>query len=211
MRSLVRSRLTWTMAVMFGVQAMQAYIIVGWTAQYLRDQGMAAATAGLLIGLNAVVVIPINAVVPALTVRQHLQRPLLLGFLACYLAGWTGLLVAPLTVPWLWMSLLAVGMGTFAMVLTLLGLRARTPESTAALSTLTQGWGYAIAGVGPLLVGVLRGVTGGYTGMFVLVYVGVALLLVTGWSVCRERYVDDEVPGLAGPPGAPVVPGSTGG
>jgi CP family cyanate transporter-like MFS transporter len=211
MRALARARLTWVMAVMFGVQAMQAYIIVGWTAQYLRDQGMAAATAGLLIGLNAVVVIPINAVVPSLTVRQHLQRPLLLGFLACYLVGWTGLLIAPLTVPWLWMSLLAGGMGTFAMVLTLMGLRARTPESTAALSTLTQGWGYALASVGPLLVGVLRGVTGGYAGMFVLVYVGVALLLVTGWSVCRERYVDDEVPGLAGQPVVPVIPGPTGG
>jgi CP family cyanate transporter-like MFS transporter len=95
------------------------------------------------------------------------------------------------------------------MVLTLLGLRARTPESTAALSTVTQGVGYVLAGVGPLLVGVLRGVTGGYTGMFVLVYVGVALLLVTGWVVCRERYVDDELPvsrsaaapGAAGPTG----------
>ena len=212
MRTLARSRLTWALAAMFGLQAMQAYVVVGWTAQYLRDQGMSAATAGLLVGLNAVVVIPVNAVVPALTVRQHLQRPLLLGFLCCYLIGWTGLLVAPLTATWLWMSVLALGMGTFAMVLTLLGLRARTPESTAALSTLTQGWGYAMAGVGPLLVGVLRGVTGGYTGMFVLVYAGVALLLVTGWGVCRERYVDDEV---AGPIGQPVAersgPRSTGG
>jgi MFS transporter, CP family, cyanate transporter len=90
-------------------------------------------------------------------------------------------------------------MGTFAMVLTLLGLRARTPESTAALSTVTQGVGYVLAGVGPLLVGVLRGITGGYTGMFVLVFAGVALLLVTGWGVCRERYVDDELPALVAP------------
>ena len=211
MRSLAHSRLAWSMAAMFGLQAMQAYVIVGWVAQYLRDQGMAAGTAGLLVGLNAVVVIPLNAVVPALSVRPHLQRPLLVGFLACYLAGWTGLATAPLTATWLWVSLLALGMGTFAMVLTLLGLRARTPESTAALSTVTQGVGYVLAGVGPLLVGVLRGVTGGYTGMFVLVYVGVALLLVTGWGVCRERYVDDELPrpvsrsaagpGAAGPTG----------
>ncbi|GAB3354155.1 MFS transporter [Modestobacter lapidis] len=202
MRALARSRLTWAMGVMFGLQAMQAYVIIGWTAQYLRDQGMAAATAGLLLGLNAVVVIPVNAVVPSLTVRQRLQRPLLLLFLGCYLAGWTGLLVSPLTATWLWMSLLALGMGTFAMVLTLMGLRARTPESTAALSTVTQSWGYVLAGVGPLLVGVLRGVTGGYTGMFVLVYVAVALLLVSGWAVCRERYVDDELPGAAGPAGS---------
>jgi CP family cyanate transporter-like MFS transporter len=198
MRSLVHSRLAWTMAVMFGLQAMQAYVIVGWVAQYLRDQGMTASTAGLLVGLNAVIVIPVNAVVPPLTVRQHLQRPLLVGFLCCYVVGWTGLALVPLTATWLWVSLLALGMGTFAMVLTLMGLRARTPESTAALSTVTQGAGYLLAGVGPLLVGVLRGLTGGYTGMFVLVYIGVALLLVTGWRVCRERYVDDELPDRPG-------------
>jgi CP family cyanate transporter-like MFS transporter len=194
--ALVHSRLAWTMAGFFAVQSMQAYVIVGWVAQYLRDEGMPASTAGLLIGVNALIVIPLNAIVPLGTVRQRLQRPMLLAFVACYLAGWTGLLVAPLTVTWLWVSLLGIGMGTFAMVLALFGLRGRTPESVAALSTFAQGWGYAAAGLGPLLIGLLRGATGSYTGLFVLVYAGVALLLLAGWSVCRERYVDDEVPGL---------------
>ena len=55
-------------------------------------------------------------------------------------------------------------MARFPMVLTLIGLRARTPETTAALSTFVQGWGYVISGAGPLLVGVLLGATGSYTG-----------------------------------------------
>jgi CP family cyanate transporter-like MFS transporter len=205
MRTLLRSRLAWSMVLMFGLQAMQAYVIIGWTAQYLRDQGMSAASAGLLVGLNAVIAIPVNAVVPPLVVRQHLQRPLLVGFICCYVVGWTGLVAAPLTATWLWVSLLGLGLGTFAMVLTLMGLRARTPESTAALSTVVQGGGYLLAAVGPLLVGVLRGATGGYTGMFVLVYAGVVLLLVTGWSVCRERYVDDEVPAAGSAAGRPDI------
>ncbi|QXG77557.1 MFS transporter [Modestobacter sp. L9-4] len=207
LRALTHSRLAWLMAAFFGLQAMQAYVIVGWTAQYLRDQGMSQHTAGALVGLNALIVIPLNAVVPLGAVRQHLQRPMLLGFVACYLAGWTGLLLAPLTLTWLWVCLLGTGMGTFAMVLALFGLRGRTPESVSALSTVAQGWGYALAGVGPLLVGLLRGITGGYTGMFVIVYLGVGLLLVTGWTICRERYVDDEVPGLAAgrPPEPPVT------
>ena len=193
--ALARSRLAWGMTGFFAMQSMQAYVIVGWVAQYLRDEGMSAAAAGALIGVNAVIVIPLNAVVPVLAVRQSWQRPLLLGFVACYVAGWTGLLVAPLTAGWLWVSLLGLGMGTFALVLTLFGLRGRTPESVAALSTFTQGWGYAVAGAGPLLVGLFRGVTGSYVGMFVLVYTGVALLLLAGCTVCRERYVDDELPG----------------
>ena len=195
MRDLVHSRLAIALSVFFGLQAMQAYVIIGWSAQYLRDMGLSAAAAGLLLGINTAVVIPINAAVPPLTVRPHLQRPLLLFFMTCYAAGWIGLWVAPLSAPWLWMTLLAVGLGTFAMVLTLMGLRARTPETTAALSTVVQGWGYVLAGAGPLLVGVLRGATGGYTGMFVLVLAGVVGLTATGWLVTRQRYVDDEVPG----------------
>jgi MFS transporter, CP family, cyanate transporter len=198
LRALTRSRLAWVMAAFFGLQAMEAYVIVGWTAQYLRDEGMSASSAGVLVGVNALIVIPLNAVVPTVAVRQRLQRPMLVGFVCCYLAGWTGLLLAPLTLTWLWVSLLGVGMGTFSMVLTLIGLRGRTPESVAALSTVSQGWGYALAGAGPLLVGLLRGLTGGYTGMFVIAYGSTAALLVTGWLICRERYVDDEVPGLFG-------------
>jgi len=91
------------------------------------------------------------------------------------------------------MTLVAVGMGTFSMVLTLIGLRARTPETVAALSTVSQGWGYVIAGVGPLLVGVLRGTTGSYTGMFVIVLAGVAVLGGAGWVSTRQVFVDDEV------------------
>jgi MFS transporter, CP family, cyanate transporter len=193
MRALVHSRTAVALAIFFGLQATQAYVIVGWSAQYLRDSGLSAATAGLLLGINTIVAIPLNAVVPALTVEPRRQRPLLYVFMACYVAGWTGLWLAPLTAPWLWMVLLGLGLGTFAMVLTLIGLRARTPETVAALSTVTQGWGYLIAGVGPLLVGVLRGVTGGYTGMFVLVLAGVVAMSVLGWFVTRPRYVDDEV------------------
>jgi len=206
LRALVRSSLAWQLAVFFGLQAMQAYVIVGWTAQYLRDEGMSAAAAGALVGVNALIVIPLNALVPMGTVRQAWQRPMLVAFMSCYLAGWTGLLLAPLTLTWLWMSLLGCGMGTFAMVLALLGMRARTPETVNALSTVVQGWGYAISAAGPVLVGLLRGWTGGYTGMFVLVYAGVAGLFVTGWLVCAPRQVDDEVPGLAGPAAdGPVV------
>jgi CP family cyanate transporter-like MFS transporter len=194
-RSLLRSRTAVAMALFFGIQALECYVIVGWAAQYLRDEGLSATAAGLLLSINLVMIVPVNMVVPALTVRVGLQRPLLAFFLACYGIGWLGLWVSPLSVPWLWMGLLGVAMGTFAMVLTLIGLRSRTAETTAALSTATQGWGYLIAGAGPLLVGVLRGITGSYTGMFVLVMVGVVLMAITGWLVTRQGFVDDEVAG----------------
>ncbi|MGY1986419.1 CynX/NimT family MFS transporter [Blastococcus sp. SYSU DS0669] len=193
MRSLVHSPTAVAITAFFGVQALQAYVVIGWSAQYLRDSGLSAAAAGLLLGLNSVVGLPLSAVIPSLTVRPRLQRPLLAVFLASYVTGWVGLWTAPTAAPWLWMILIAVGMGTFSMVLTLIGLRARTPETVAALSTVSQSWGYVVAGAGPLLVGVLRGATGSYDGMFVIVLTGVAVLAVAGWTATRQVFVDDEV------------------
>jgi CP family cyanate transporter-like MFS transporter len=193
LRDLRHSRMALALMVFFGVQGLEAYIVIGWSAQYLRDAGLTAAAAGLLLGLNQVIGIPLSALVPALTVRPRAQRPLLLGFMACYAAGWIGLWVAPRTAPWLWMIVLSVAMACFPMILTLIGLRARTPETTAALSTYVQSWGYVISAVGPVLVGVLLGATGSYVPMFVLVLAGVVVLAVTGWFMTRERYADDEV------------------
>lgn len=193
LRDLRHSRMALALMVFFGVQGLEAYVIIGWVASYLRDVGLSAAAAGLLLGLNQVIGIPLSAVVPALTVRHRLQRPLLLVFVACYATGWVGLWVAPRSLPWLWMSFLAVALASFPMTLTLIGLRARTPETTAALSTFVQSWGYVVAGAGPLLVGVLLGATGSYTPMFVLVLSGVVVLTAAGWLITRERYVDDEV------------------
>jgi CP family cyanate transporter-like MFS transporter len=193
LRDLRHSRMALVLMVFFGVQGLEAYVIIGWSASYLRDMGISAAAAGLLLGLNQLIGIPLSALVPPLTVRPRLQRALLLGFMACYVVGWLGLWLAPRTLTWLWMSVLAVAMACFPMILTLLGLRARTPETTAALSTFVQSWGYVISGAGPLLVGVLLGATGSYVPMFVLVLAGVVVMTATGWLVTRERYVDDEV------------------
>jgi MFS transporter, CP family, cyanate transporter len=193
LRDLRHSRMALALMIFFGIQGLEAYVIIGWVASYLRDTGLSAAAAGLLLGLNQVIGIPLSAVVPALTVRPRMQRPLLLGFMACYAIGWIGLWQAPGTVPWLWMSFLAIALASFPMALTLIGLRARTPETTAALSTYVQSWGYVIAGAGPLLAGVLLGATGSYAPMFVLVLAGVVALAATGWLITRQRYVDDEV------------------
>jgi CP family cyanate transporter-like MFS transporter len=193
LRDLRHSRMALALMVFFGIQGLEAYIVIGWSAQYLRDAGLSAATAGLLLGLNQVIGIPLSALVPAITVRPRAQRPLLLGFMACYVIGWVGLWAAPRTVPWLWMIVLSMAMASFPMILTLIGLRARTPETTAAVSTYVQGWGYLISAVGPLLVGVLLGATGSYAGMFVLVLAGVVVLTITGWFMTRERFADDEV------------------
>lgn len=189
---LVRSKLAWALAVLFAAQSAQAYIVFGWFAQFFRDAGVSAARAGLLAGFVSALVIPVSLVVPALAVRLRTQRPLVLVLAGATVLGYAGMVAAPVAGAWLWMLLVGIGLGVFPLVLTMIGLRARTAATTAALSAFVQGVGYVLAGTGPLLVGVLRGVTGGWEAPFVLMFALCAVMVGAGWYAGGDRYVDDE-------------------
>jgi CP family cyanate transporter-like MFS transporter len=89
--------------------------------------------------------------------------------------------------------LVGIGTCTFPLVLTLIGLRARTPRGTAALSGFAQSTGYLIAGTGPFGIGLLHDLTGGWTvPLLALVAITVPQLLL-GLAVSRPAYVEDEL------------------
>jgi CP family cyanate transporter-like MFS transporter len=192
-RALARSPLAWTMALLFGIQSLQAYAVFGWLPQIFRDAGFSRGAAGLFLGVTTATSIPISLVLPGITARGRHQGRIILALCAAYVAGYTGLIVNPATLPWLWALLIGIGTGTFPLVLTLIGLRARTSEGTAALSGFAQSIGYLIAGIGPFMMGALNGATGGWTVPLLVLLVLVVPQGVTGLMVARERYVEDEL------------------
>ena len=188
-----RTRLGWAMALVFGLQSALAYTMFGWFAQVYRDAGFSATTAGLLLGVITGMSIPIALWAPAAAARAPDQRRLMLGLIACYPVGFLGLLLLPRQGAWLWAVLLGVAAGVFPVVLTLIGLRSRTPGGTAALSGFTQGVGYAVSVIGPLGTGVLYAATGGWLWPLLAL---TAMAVVTGWLatiVGRPGHVEDQV------------------
>lgn len=194
LRQVARTRLGWAMALLFGLQSAQAYAMFGWFAQVYRDAGFSPTTAGLLLGVITGISIPISLWAPAAAARAPDQRRMMLGLIACYPVGYLGLLLLPVQGAWLWALLVGIAAGVFPVVLTLIGLRARTPDGTAALSGFTQGVGYAVSVVGPLGVGLLYDATGGWTWPL-LALTGVAA--TTGWLatiVARPVFLEDQLP-----------------
>ncbi|MFG2077510.1 MFS transporter, CP family, cyanate transporter [Nonomuraea maritima] len=191
-RALLGSRLAWTIAVYFGTQSMVAYIMFGWLATMLRDAGYESGEAGLIVGIFTALNIPVSMVVPAIGTRFRDQRPVVVALVFFYVLGFTGLWAGPASLALLWVSFVAVGMGSFPLALMMLAARTRTPEKTAALSAFGQSVGYLIAGAGPLLVGVLHDATGGWSLPYAMMFVVVAVQLVTGLYAGRERYLEDE-------------------
>lgn len=188
-RSLLRVPLAWAVTAFFGLQAMVAFVVLGWLPQVLLDAGVGRGESGLVMALLAVLAVPISLLLPPLATRGNGQSSWIVALSLCGLAGIGGFLVAPSVAPVLWAILLGVGMSVFSLALTIVALRARTSDDTASLSGMTQGIGYAFAGTGPFLFGTLRDVTGSWTVPLLMLVVVLTLQLAVGAVAGRPRYV----------------------
>lgn len=189
------SRTAWALTLFFGSQSLQAYVAFGWFALFFSERaGVSAARAGLLVAVLAAMSIPSSIVIPSLAARLRSQRPLVAVLVGCYVIAYTGMLVAPRAGAFVWVVLVGIGAGAFPLALTLIGLRSRTPATTSALSAFAQSIGYLLAAGGPLLVGVLHGADGSWTGPFALLFGALAVMAVSGWLVAEPRDVEDDLP-----------------
>ncbi|SKA93182.1 MFS transporter, CP family, cyanate transporter [Agreia bicolorata] len=187
------SRLAWSMGLLFGATSLNVYAAFAWLPEILIDiAGVSPAQAGILLSLYAGMGIPFSLLVPILASRMRSVAPLIaLGFV-CFAAGYAGLLLAPAALPWLWVALVGAGPLTFPLVLVLVGLRSRTPEGTVALSGFTQGIGYALGALGPLVVGVLHELSGGWTAPLAFLLLTLAVVGLAGRVVARPRMLEDD-------------------
>jgi len=192
-----RTRLGLAMAMLFGLQSAHAYTVFGWFAQLYRDAGFSAATAGLLLGVITGISIPISLWVPAAAGRRRDQTKLLWGVIAFFPVGYLGLVVAPTAAAWLWALLVGIGCGVFPLVLTLIGLRSRTADGTAALSGFTQSVGYALAALGPVGIAALYDATGGWTWPLLALTASTVPMAVLAPVVGRPRHLEDELEALS--------------
>lgn len=183
------------LTVMMGCTSLNTYAAFAWLPALLTEAGLDRAQAGSLLGLYALVGMPLTLGVPVLAARMRNPFPAVVIFMACYVAGYLGLAAVPGTLSWLWVVLIGLGPGTFPLSLVLINLRTRTQAGSGALSGFTQGIGYALACLGPLVFGILREVSGGW--VLPIAFLGLTLVaLVTGARfACRPRMVEDS-PGV---------------
>ena len=198
LRAVARTRIGWAMAVTFGLQSAQAYTIFGWFAQLYRDAGFSATTAGLLLGVITGVSIPVSLWVPSAAAQT--RGPDTADPAAASRAtpsATSGCCSSPSAAPGCGRVLVGVGTGVFPLVLTMIGLRSRTSDGTAALSGFTQAVGYAVSiSVRSASASLTTPPVGGRWPLLSLT----VLSLVTGWLATiagRPQFIEDE---LGAPP-----------
>jgi len=188
--AMARHVLAWQVTAFMGLQSLSYYAALSWFPTLLRDRGISAAQAGDLLALmnlgNAVTAL----LLPTLAHRAADQRRLVAISMAATSGGLAGSAFAPVGSAAAWMLLLGLGQGaTLGLAIFFTMARAPDPAAAASLSAFAQGAGYLVAATGPLLLGFLHAVTGGWT-IPVLALLGVALgQLISGWLAGRALTV----------------------
>ncbi|MFC9998228.1 MFS transporter [Nocardia sp. NPDC127526] len=186
-----RSPLAWGMALMFGMTSLITYSLFTWMPTIFSDAGASASFGGSMVGIFALIGLVAALSAPVVVSRMRNPFPVVIGCALCYFVGFAGILIAPMSAPLVWVLLLGLGPSTFPMALTLINMRTRTGAGSAALSGFTQGVGYTVACIGPLLFGALHTMTGGWLAPFGFLVIAVFVMLAGAWLACKPQMLED--------------------
>ncbi|NUW30318.1 MFS transporter [Nonomuraea sp. SMC257] len=188
--ALLRSGTTWWVTAFMGLQSLTFYIMLAWLPTIFQDAGLPADQAGYLLSLTNLAQVGATFTVPVHAGRRRSQVPHVVASSVLTVAGYVGVLAAPTTVPWLWMIVLGLGQGaSLALALLIITQRAPDPASVTALSAVAQSFGYVLAALGPLLIGLLRQESGGWTVPLLAGIAACAVQTVTGVRAARPRLI----------------------
>jgi CP family cyanate transporter-like MFS transporter len=187
-----RSPIGWGLALIFAGCSSNTFAIFTWLPAVLVDRGFTPGEAGSMLALYAIIGLPTSLVVPLLVARM--RRPFRIGasFTLMFAIGYGGLLLAPETSSPLWVVVFGLGQGTYSYALLMINKRTRTTAGSGALSGFAQGVGYSLAGLGPLLFGLLHDLSGDWIASFALLCACLLALTAGLLIINKPRMLEDD-------------------
>jgi MFS transporter, CP family, cyanate transporter len=193
-----RRLLAWRLVAAFFFMSSVFYGLNAWLPDVYVERGWSDASAGELLAVLNTVTIPCGFLVAWAADHWGSRRGWLAGAASLQFFSLLGILLWPAG-GWGWAVLLGVACGPlFPLTMTLPLDAADRPAEVAALAGMMLGVGYTLSAVSPLLLGVLRDVTGGFDAVLAALVVASAILIVVDASFSPARLAAGRSSG--GPP-----------
>ncbi|VVM62743.1 cyanate transporter [Pseudomonas fluorescens] len=180
----------WLLAIFFGLGTASYTCVLAWLAPYYVEKGWSEQNAGLLLGFLTAMEVISGLVVPAIANRSRDRRAVLMALLALIIVGFCGLILSPQQFSLLWPCLLGLGIGgLFPMSLIVSLDHLDNPQRAGALTAFVQGIGYLIAGLSPLLAGMIRDRLGSFEWAWWSLTAVMGLMLLMVWRFDPRHYL----------------------
>ncbi|UQW97005.1 MFS transporter [Rummeliibacillus sp. G93] len=191
--SLWRSPLAWKITIFMGGQSLMFYTLITWLPDILRVIGFNSSTAGWIVFIMQLSIIPVTFIVPIIAEKLKNQVGLSIITITLFILGFAGLLLGiRVLIPVCAIMLGIAGGSAFSLAMMFFTLRTRNGKEAAELSGMAQSFGYLLAAVGPVLVGTLHDLTGGWTIPLILLIFISFVLLIMGIGAGKVGYVTNE-------------------
>ena len=169
----------WLLAIFFGLGTASYTCVLAWLAPYYVEKGWSEQDAGLLLGFLTAMEVLSGLATPAIANRSRDRRLVLVVLLGLIMAGFCGLILGPQHLSLMWPCLLGLGIGgLFPMSLIVSMDHLDNPQRAGSLTAFVQGIGYLIAGVSPLLAGMIRDHLGSFEWAWWALTAVVALMIL---------------------------------
>ena len=183
--------LAWQVTLFMGTQGAIAYSIFGWLPLILIDRGLSSLDAGFVLATLMCVQLSTSITGPWIATRGRDQRSTIFVLMMLVAVGFLGLIYGATSAVYIWAGIFGLGFGgMFAVAMALLVLRSPNPQVAAAISGMSQGIGYVIAAVAPLIVGILHEYTGDWNAVAVFMMLLIAGAMWSGLLAGRARFIE---------------------
>lgn len=179
----------WLLAIFFGLGTASYTCVLAWLAPYYVEKGWSEQNAGLLLGFLTAMEVISGLVVPAIAHRSRDRRVVLMALLGLIIGGFCGLILSPQFLSLLWPCLLGLGIGgLFPMSLIVSLDHLDNPQRAGGLTAFVQGIGYLIAGLSPLMAGMIRDQLGSFEWAWWSLTAVMMIMLVMVWRFDPLHY-----------------------
>ncbi|GKV57505.1 MFS transporter [Sporosarcina sp. NCCP-2222] len=179
-----KSPRAWILLLFFGLQASTFFSIVTWFVPVVTDNGFSLLQAGSMLSMMTIIQILFNLLIPLLITRFPARRfwlltILLLGLIAIGLVG-TG----STSLTWVGAFVLGIPLGGLFPIALLLPLdETETAAETNSWTAMMQTGGFIMAGLLPLLIGILYDLTSNHQNTLLIIAAFFLLMIALAFLI----------------------------